>query len=94
MLGYDLNDDLASVTDPLGNETRFVQDGLRRVAKAIDASNAVADPACGTAGVTCMDYDVFDNPVAVTDGRGNVTQYLRNGFSEALERSSPGDELR
>ncbi len=91
--GYGLNDDLASITDPLGNETRYQRDGLRRVAKAIDASNSGQSPPCGTAGVTCMDYDVFDNPVAVTDGRGNVTQYLRNGFSEAIERSSPDSGL-
>ncbi len=89
VFGYDLNDDLANVTDPLGNETRYERDGLRRVAKAIDASNTATSPACGTAGVTCMAYDVFDNPVAVTDGRGNVTQYLRNGYSEVIERTSP-----
>ncbi len=91
--GYDLNDVLTSVTDALGNETRFVHDGLRRVAKMIDASNAASDPACGTAGVTCMAYDVFDNPVAVTDGRGNATVYARNGFSEVIERTSPDSAM-
>ncbi len=87
--GYDLNDDLASFTDPEGNETRFVQDGLRRVIKAIDPSNTGPTPACGTGGVTCVDYDVFDNPTKVTDGRGNATEYLRNGFGEAIEVLSP-----
>jgi YD repeat-containing protein len=84
-----LNGDLARLTDPFGNARRTTYEGLRRVAKTIDASAAAPDPACGTAGVTCYAYDALDNPTSVIDGRNNATRYLRNGFGEAVEPSSP-----
>ncbi len=48
-------------------------------------------PSGGTpAGVTCVDYDVFDNPTKVTDGRGNATEYLHNGFGVRRDRGPCG----
>jgi hypothetical protein len=63
------------VTDALTRATRIVYDALDRATKIIDARNSDPDPACGTLGVTCLAYDGAGNPIAVTDGNGNQTDF-------------------
>ena len=63
----------------LNLETRFHHDTLGRVTETTDPRN-------GTTGIA---YDGGDRPTQVTDPRGLVTQYPRNGFGDVQQRISP-----
>ena len=63
----------------LNLETRFRHDTLGRVTETTDPRN----------GTTSLGYDGGDRPTQVTDPRGLVTQYPRNGFGDVQQRISP-----
>ncbi|KQU74583.1 hypothetical protein ASE08_20610 [Rhizobacter sp. Root16D2] len=63
----------------LNLETRFRHDTLGRVIEATDPRN----------GTTSLGYDGGHRPTQVTDPRGLVTQYPRNGFGDVQQRISP-----
>jgi RHS repeat-associated protein len=58
----------------LERQTRFFYEpGSDRVTKIADPTNALADPACGTDGVTCFAYDAGGNLAQTTDALGTTT---------------------
>ena len=63
----------------LNLEARFHHDTLGRVTETTDPRN----------GTTSIGYDGGDRPTQVTDPRGLVTQYPRNGFGDMQQRISP-----
>lgn len=87
--GYDLAGQQITNTDALGHVTRTVYDAAGRRIKAIDASNTLPVPACGTAGVTCFSYDNAGKQTQVTDGNGNITQFNYDAGSRPIKVTYP-----
>jgi YD repeat-containing protein len=94
---YDQNDRLNSVTYPGGGGERFDYDNLGRIVSAskfVDISDRGTwltttyqyDPSCTTARAKC------GAPVAITDARGNVTNYEYSYGSFALPTAIIGPE--
>lgn len=77
--GWDDNDNLTSVTDPLTHTTSFAFDALDRLVQATDALS----------GETDLTYDGQDNLASLADPRSVTTSFVRNGFGEAIQETSP-----
>ena len=78
---YDANGRLQTVLDPRGNDLKSSRtyDSLGREQTFTDQSG----------GVTQVDYDHNDQPLSITDPRGLVTRYRRDGFGNLLGTDSP-----
>lgn len=83
LYGYDDNDNLVGITDPLGNKTQLSYDALNRLISSIDAAGAVTKTA----------YDVNDNLQSVTDPLNHQTQYGYDGLGNPLSVKSPDTGL-
>ncbi len=75
VLAYDAAGNVTQSSDAEGRLTRFQYDVLNRLTKVIDATNSAPDPVCGTASVTCYDYDDQGNLIQVTDAQGSMTTF-------------------
>jgi YD repeat-containing protein len=84
--GYDLFDNVARVTDPLGRVTDSEYDPLNRLIKVTEPVVAGQTPARG---VTQYEYDPQDNLTKVTDAKGLITTYVYNSFNEMTSQTSP-----
>jgi RHS repeat-associated protein len=71
---YDARDNLAAVTDPNGNTTRYQYDDFRRLARQ-------DSPVTGT---TLYAYDPAGNLTSTTDARGAVTQHTYDASNRLL----------
>lgn len=69
--GYDINDNLVSVTDPNGNVTTYVYDDFGRMIKQTSP----------VTGVTTYDYDASDNLTTTTDANGATTTRIYDALS-------------
>ena len=76
---YDNNNNLATVTDPLGHPNGNIYDALNRL-------TAVLDPNLGTVRYA---YDAAGNLGQVTDQRGLVTSYTYDGLNNPIKIQSP-----
>jgi len=91
---YDQNGNLASVTDPLGNITRYQYNLLNRMVATTDALGVAAGDPSHT---TVTQYDAVGNVLFVTDalGRTTISQYdamnrlIRHTLPKADGTSSP-----
>lgn len=83
---YDADDNLTSITDPLGNVTQFTYDDENRRLTKTDPSGRVTKwtydergnvltIAVPNGGVTKMTYDAVDRLLTRTDALGNTTRY-------------------
>ena len=77
-MGFDLNGDAISQTDPLNQTTRQTLDGLRRPVATAFADNAS----------TAQTYNQLDQLTQVTDPKGVATTYTRNVFGEVVTEAS------
>jgi RHS repeat-associated protein len=75
---YDVQDSLASVTDPNGNTTRYQYDDFRRLARQ-------DSPVTGS---TAYQYDPAGNLIASTDARGAVTTRTYDAANRTLSATS------
>ncbi|WNL44031.1 RHS repeat-associated core domain-containing protein [Dyella sp. BiH032] len=79
---YDAHGNLTKITRPLGQVVRTQYDALERVAQQIgDAS--------GLKATITQEHDSQDQPVGVTDPKGLLTRYDRNGLGDLLQQHSP-----
>ena len=76
---YDSNNNLATVTDPLGHSNGNIYDALNRL-------TAVLDPNLGTVHYA---YDAAGNLAQVADQRQLVTSYTYDGLNNLLKIQSP-----
>jgi|GEM_PF-619231 len=76
---YDLNDNVATVTDPRSELFSYAYDGLNRLLKETDPD----------LGETDFGLDASDDTVSVDDAKNLTTSYVRNGFGDAIRRTSP-----
>uniref|UniRef100_UPI00117788EC DUF6531 domain-containing protein n=1 Tax=Crenothrix polyspora TaxID=360316 RepID=UPI00117788EC len=83
LYGYDDNDNLVGITDPVGNKTQLSYDALNRLISSIDAAGAVTKTA----------YDTNDNLQSVTDPLNHQTQYGYDGLGNPLSVKSPDTGL-
>ncbi len=86
---YDAAGNVTQTTDALGRVTRFRYDATNRLTKAIDATNVLPDPVCGTAGVTCFEYDDAGNLTQLTDARGGITAFEYDPEERVSRRIDP-----
>ena len=77
-IGFDLNGDAISQTDPLNQTTRQTLDGLRRPVATTFADNSAAS----------QNYNQLDQLTSVTDPKGVATSYTRNAFGEVVQEAS------
>ena len=77
-IGFDLNGDAISQTDPLNQTTRQTLDGLRRPVATRFADNSAAS----------QSYNQLDQLTSVTDPKGVATSYTRNAFGEVVREAS------
>jgi RHS repeat-associated protein len=77
--GYDSDDNVTKITDPLSNVTTQTFDALNRLKTS---KNAVHDQVQIT-------YNAHDLPLTVTDGKSNATTFVYDGFNEAISQVSP-----
>ncbi len=90
---YDPAGNVTAVTDANGRTTRFVYDERNHITRRIDATNSAPDPACGTAGVTCSDYDAQGNLAAVTSARGGVTSWEYDSLDRVIRKTDPSGHV-
>ena len=76
---YDLNGNILSVADGLGHITTNTYDALNRLGTSTDANS----------GITRPNYDAHDRIISVKDANANVTSYIRDGFGDAIQQTSP-----
>jgi RHS repeat-associated protein len=76
---YDANGNVLTATDGLSHTTTNTYDSLNRLSTSTDANSGVTTPA----------YDTNDRIVSVTDANGNTTSYVRDGFGDVIQQSSP-----
>ena len=88
-LVYDHAGNVIESTDAEGRVTRFVYDPLDRLTQVVDAGHSGSDPRCGTAGVTCYDYDNSGNLTRVTDARGSVTTFEYDTQDRLIQTIDP-----
>ena len=88
-LGYDAAGNVIESTDAGGRITRFAYDALNRLTKVMDAIHSSPDPLCGTAGVTCYDYDSAGSLTQVTDARGSVTTFDYDTQDRLIQTTDP-----
>lgn len=77
--GYDRNDNLTSLTEPLSHATAFAYDALDRLVRQTDA----------LAGETDRAWDSRDGLASLADARDVTTSFVRNGFGEEIQEASP-----
>ncbi len=78
--GYDSNSNVTTITDPFSHVTHQTFDALNRLTTY---KNAVLN------NLVTITYDAHDRPLTVTDGKGNTTSYVYDGFGEAIQQISP-----
>ena len=78
-IGFDLNGEAISQTDPLNQTTAQTLDGLRRPVATRFADNTQSAQA----------FNALDQLTAVTDPKGVATTYSRNAFGEVSAEASP-----
>jgi RHS repeat-associated protein len=88
-LAYDSAGNVIESTDAEGRVSSFVYDPLNRLTQAVDRNYSGSDPRCGTAGVTCYDYDNSDNLTRVTDARGSVTTFEYDSQDRLIQITDP-----
>jgi RHS repeat-associated protein len=76
--GYDINDNLVSVTDPNGNQTTYAYDDFGRMIKQTSV----------VTGVTTYDYDLADNLTSTTDANGATTTRTYDALSRVTSAVS------
>lgn len=79
---YDAHGNLTKITRPLGQVMQTQYDALERVARQID-------DATGLKATIAQNHDSQDQLIGVTDPKGLLTRYDRNGLGELLEQHSP-----
>ena len=84
--GYDLYDNVARITDPLGRVTDSEYDALNRLIRITEPTVAGQTP---PRAITQYEYDVQDNLKKVTDAKGLATTYGYNSFNELISQASP-----
>ncbi len=86
---FDAAGNITKSVDALMRESRFTYDAMNRLVKSIDPSNALPDPACGTAGVTCFDYDAAGNTAQVTDAKGQTFSFEYDAVGRLAKEIDP-----
>jgi YD repeat-containing protein len=76
---YDLNSNLATVTDSLNRVTRYYYDALDRLVETHDAAG----------GITRFEYNAGDRLTRVIDPRGLITTYVYDGLGQLWAQYSP-----
>ena len=76
---YDNNDNLTSVSDPLGHATTNGYDALNRLVQVTDPAN----------GITYYGYDAQDHLTSVSDPRNLQTTYSYDGLDDLKQLVSP-----
>lgn len=76
---YDLNGNLASVTDAASHKTSYEYDAQNRLVRTTAADS----------GVTKLEYNAAGLLIAVTDARSLRTTYEYNGFGDRIKLTSP-----
>jgi RHS repeat-associated protein len=76
---HDNDNNIVSITDPLGNAT----------GQSFDALNRLIQTAAPLASTVAYGYDAHDNRIAVTDPRGLATTYVYDGLDNLIQQSSP-----
>jgi RHS repeat-associated protein len=76
---YDNDNNIISLTDPLGNVT----------GQSFDALNRLIQTAAPLSSTTTYGYDAHNNRTAVTDPRGLGTTYVYDGLDNLIQQSSP-----
>gem|GEM_PF-1583984 len=84
-LSYDEAGNVASSTDPVGVQTRFVYDPRQLLILTVENADLGHLPNSSTNVVTQTAYDARGDVVAVTDPRGNRTEYVRDGLGRVVE---------
>ena len=79
-LGYDVQDNLVSVTDPNGGQTRFVYDDLGNLL-------SITSPDTGTTSYT---YDEAGNITGMTDAKGQLFSYSYDALGRIILADAPG----
>jgi RHS repeat-associated protein len=89
---YDSRDNLATVTDPLGNVTTYTHDHLDRLTTETDPDPDGSGPLSSP--VTSYQYDANGNVTYVTDPNSNTTQYTYTDHNRVHEviQPDPGDD--
>lgn len=80
--GFDKNDNVTSILDPLARTTTQEYDARNRLTK-------VKDPFNGATAPTQYGYNARDVLASVTDPKGLATTYTVNGHGETLTQASP-----
>ena len=75
---HDVEDNLATLTDPLDNTTTHAYDPLNRLISTVDRENYT----------TGMEYDQSDRLTEYTDPRAIETEFTYNGFGEVVQEVS------
>jgi len=85
-LGYDVQDNLVSVTDPNGGQTRYVYDDLGNLI-------SMTSPDTGTSSYS---YDESGNIATMTDAKGQVFNYSYDAQGRIILADAPGisDDIR
>ena len=79
-LGYDVQDNLVSVTDPNGGQTSYVYDDLGNLL-------SMTSPDTGTSSYT---HDEAGNIATVTDAKGQVFNYSYDALGRVILADAPG----
>ena len=76
---YDPNGNVLTLQDGLNHTTTNTYDALNRLGTSTDAN----------AGVTTPSYDSHDRIISVADANSNSTFYIRDGFGDVIQQTSP-----
>jgi RHS repeat-associated protein len=76
---YDSNDNVLTITDPLGSVTTLTYDSANRLSTSTDPLT----------NLTSLTYDEHDRVLSVTDPRGKVTSYVYDGYGDLIQETSP-----
>jgi len=84
-LSYDEAGNVVASVDPVGVQTRFVYDPRQLLVLTVENADLGHLPNSSTNVVTQTAYDARGDVVAVTDPRGNRTQYVRDALGRVVE---------
>ncbi|HEX8347167.1 MAG TPA: RHS repeat-associated core domain-containing protein [Actinoplanes sp.] len=88
--GYNAFGEVVATKDALGNVARTTYDRLGRVVlRTGPVYVPPSGPATGASPITKTVYDALDNPIEVTDARGNVTKYTYDRLNRVTVRDEP-----